>query len=425
MYTVVIDVPFRRLSNDAVEVAADWARSLILLRDSFNGRFGSLTIAAPEMPPGTGPITEQQPVTVRNREDGIDFVRIGSTLWKTRGFWSHYFQIRGVLNGLIARSDVVHAGINNLYWPYSLTGFHAAARANKTTVFILDGDAILRERQLAEGTCVWTRLKTQAYCRLYYRQAKHAVSVADLSLLKGRALYDRYAASAKNAKQFYNTSYTVKDIIANNCLESKRRQVLSGAPLRCVSIGRLVRYKEVSHTIEAVARAAAGATNLTLDIIGDGPDRHRLSGMTAALKANDIVRFLGAREYGSDLLRQLRDYHLMMFTSLAEETPRALFDGMAAGCALAAYDIPFTREIVSECRHGALVPRRDVTALSDAVRDLHHNRAKLASLMTNAASVSTKHSAEVWYRRRAEWTTDAYDHCQRRRNIGFAGVSPG
>lgn len=53
MYLVVINVPFRPINDGAAEVASDWHRSLILLGDSFGGRFGQIVAAAPALPPPT------------------------------------------------------------------------------------------------------------------------------------------------------------------------------------------------------------------------------------------------------------------------------------------------------------------------------------------------------------------------------------
>ena len=47
MYSVVISVPFRRMNDRVCEVAGDWGKSIVLLRDSLQGRFGPLVIAAP------------------------------------------------------------------------------------------------------------------------------------------------------------------------------------------------------------------------------------------------------------------------------------------------------------------------------------------------------------------------------------------
>jgi glycosyltransferase involved in cell wall biosynthesis len=181
-------------------------------------------------------------------------------------------------------------------------------------------------------------------------------------------------------------------------------------------LGRLVDYKGIDYAIKAVAAAAGQGTPITFDIIGDGPAEKQLRQVALDAGAGPAVRFLGPRVYGPELLREIRAYHVMLFTSLAEETPRALFDGMAAGCALMAFAIPFVRQVVEQCRHGAAVPIGDIAALTEALRGAHCDRNTQAQWMRAAVEAAHGNAADVWYRRRAEWTFEAYErHCATQR----------
>jgi glycosyltransferase involved in cell wall biosynthesis len=169
----------------------------------------------------------------------------------------------------------------------------------------------------------------------------------------------------------------------------------------------------VHHTIRAISEAASRGVNVTLDVIGDGPAEEELKQLATSVGIAQRVRFLGLRPYGPELLREIAAYHLMLFTSTAEETPRSLFDGMAAGCGLLAFDLSFTRQVVEQCGHGAVVARGDVRRLADELLSLDRQRQKLIDWMKTAARCAPEHTAEVWYRRRAQWTFDAYDRHQR------------
>src|SRR6187549_1576366 len=200
MYTKTTGVPFRRKDGAHCEVAGDWAQALFLLRDSFRGRFGPLTIASPELPPGDGPIGEQVVTTISEAEDGIRFVSLGSTTWRARQFWQSYRRIRAECDRLAAEADVFHSGINDLWQPYALMGFNAARRSGKTTVFVLDGDAIQRLRDLHRNDSLYLRARNAGYNAVYARVAARAVAQADLALLKGEQLHRRYGRWARNAK---------------------------------------------------------------------------------------------------------------------------------------------------------------------------------------------------------------------------------
>jgi len=412
MYTVVINVPFRRKSPDLCEVSSDWAKSLLLLRDSLNDRFGRITVAAPLLPPGDGPIGQQTPQLLSERNDGIRFVALGETRWRARHFWRHSHKIRATCIKLAQGSDVVHAGIGNLWQPYAFFGFCAGHRMGTTTIFVQDGDMVQRIRDLTRDKSLHVRLRTSIYCALLYQFIKWGVARADLSLLKGQALHQRYGRFARNAKDFYDTSFHAADIIPLSDLTLKCDGALKGHALRCLVLGRLVDFKCIDHAIHAVVIAARSRVRIQLDIIGDGPDKARLKTLVKSLGAEQFVHFLGGRLYGPELLRDIASYHILLFTSLAEEPPRSLFDAMAGGCSLLAYDIPYTRQVIDQCRHGHCVPKGNVPELARRLCELDQDRPKLIALMQRAAEVSEEHSADKWYKSRAAWTIKAYERHQ-------------
>jgi glycosyltransferase involved in cell wall biosynthesis len=406
MYTLTIGVPFRRLDEHCCEVASDWAKSLKLLRDSLGGRFGPITVAAPALPAGDGLIGQQTPMTIDTRSDEIRFAELGIKGWRARQFWRAYRAIRSTIDQLAKNSQVVHCGVNDLWQPYAMMGYYAAMRANVTSVFVLDGDAVRRRGDLGANKGPMSRLSDSVYCALYMRLVRKAVAQADLSLLKGRALHERYGAYARNARDFFDTSFDAGDIIETEPLARKCDDVRSGQTIRCLSLGRLVDYKGVDHTICSILQAAAGGANVSLDVIGEGPAEEELKQLAGG---SDRVRFLGRRPYGPQLLSEIGAYHMLLFTSTAEETPRSLFDGMAAGCGLLAFDLSFTRQVVEQFAHGVVVPKGNVAELAQVLLSLHHDRQKLVSWMKLAAQHAPQNTAEVWYQRRAQWTFEAYE----------------
>jgi len=409
MYLVVISVSFRPISHGVAEVASDWGRSLILLRDSFGDRFGELVVAAPALPPGDGPIKEQQPMRLHAVADGIRFVKLGDTRWRARHFWRHYFQVRRICNRLVRQADILHAGTGNLYQPFGHIAFKAACRAGTTTVFVQDGDVIGRLNDLARGRSLGHRLKTGIYCWVFQRIVRRAVARASLCLLKGHAVHARYVRFARNARDFYDTSHSTDSVISPASLEHKCARIRSGGPIRCLSLGRLCDFKCVDHSIRAVVEAVRQGVPVSLDIIGDGPDEPRLRKLVTELEASNLVQFLGPRSYGPELLRQIADYDVLMFTSLADETPRSIFDGFAGGCALLAYSLPYTEQVIDETGAGYCAMRGDPSAITTALIEWHDKRNSLADCVSRAARAGGEHCAEQWYARRAEWTLEAHN----------------
>lgn len=64
-------------------------------------------------------------------------------------------------------------------------------------------------------------------------------------------------------------------------------------PFRLVFMGRLADWKTVDVTLTAPARCRANGVAATLDLLGDGPERARLSAMVSELGLTEAVRFHG------------------------------------------------------------------------------------------------------------------------------------
>lgn len=412
MYSIVIHVPFRRRDQRRCEVASDWAKSIELLRDSFRGRFGPVQIVAPELPAGEGPIGSQSPRTLDAEDDGVMFRSLGPAGLRTRAFWTNYPRIRAACESAARDSQVVHAGVGNIYQPYPLLGFRAA-RGRATTVFVMDTDAVAQIRDMAKGSPLTKRLGAGAVASVYERAARSSVREASLCLLKGRLLMDRYASDARDARSFYDTSFAAADIIDATRLDEKCGEAMRGGEVRAVTVGRLIDRKCVDHTIRAIHRARQRGAMISLDLIGDGPERAALETLSHELGLGGVVRFVGSMAYGPGLMRTLAGYHVQVFSPTAEDTPRALFDGLASGCALAAYGVPFVREIADSCGHGEVAAVGDEAALAAAMVRLCEDRGGLVNRMRAAVAAAPAQTAESWYRRRAEWTIEAYERDQR------------
>jgi hypothetical protein len=119
------------------------------------------------------------------------------------------------------------------------------------------------------------------------------------------------------------------------------------------------------------------------------------------------VRFLGMRVYGPELLSDLANYDALFFTPIAEDTPRMIFDGYAAGLPLLGYGIEYVREREAEDGAARSVPTRDVGAAAAMLCSFDRDRGQLANLTKRAREAALYHAADAWYRRRAEWTYEA------------------
>ena len=99
-------------------------------------------------------------------------------------------------------------------------------------------------------------------------------------------------------------------------------------PIRFLSMGRLLHWKGFNLGLCAFAQASLEKSEYW--IIGDGPERKRLSALASELGIADRVRFWGSlpRE---EALRKLGECHVLVHPSLHDFSPTVCVEAMAAG----------------------------------------------------------------------------------------------
>jgi len=100
---------------------------------------------------------------------------------------------------------------------------------------------------------------------------------------------------------------------------------------------------------------------------GGGDRQASLEQLSTDLGLNAQVHFLGQRQ---DVHELLLTHRICVLISHWEGFGLALVEGMAAGCAVVASDVPGMREIITDGVDGLLVPPDDPTDLADSLERL-------------------------------------------------------
>lgn len=134
-----------------------------------------------------------------------------------------------------------------------------------------------------------------------------------------------------------------------------------GSTGRVLMAGRLVPQKDVGLAIAAFRDALAFRPGLSLEIVGDGPERPRLEAIARGLP----VRFHG---HVQDLAPHFASADSLLLTSRFEGTPSVVIEALAAGVPVVATDCsPFVAEMLDGPGRGRLVKRRSAPALARAL----------------------------------------------------------
>lgn len=403
MYVIPIRVPLFR-DGSALFVQSDWRRAVSLLRDSLEGRYGDLHLVSPWLSVAD-PLATEQPLEPLDLP-GVRATPVYHAGIRARSFWSRgVLALRAAMSEALGDADVVHAGLDELYRPMMGLSFGAASARGVPTVFVQDTDVVVQMLQLA-GREPSAQARALAYGSVYEQLCRRCVRRADLTLLKSGTLERRYAPHSKNLMTFEDTSYLSSEILAEDAVERRLATLDEPRPLRFVYCGRLIGRKGVDGSLRVLAAARALGAKVELEVIGSGPEEARLAALGEELGLGDAVRFTGNATYGPALLQRLGTFDALLFTPTAEDTPRMIFDGYAAGLPLVGSPIPYVEERARADGATLLLPKAPDEA-ARTLLELDRQRPRLAELARRARRAALFHAADSWYRRRAERTHEA------------------
>ena len=395
MYLIATHIP---IHTDGTRHYTDisWQRDLILTRDWLARPYGGLTLIAPSRPLQSTD-TQGMALVPIGVDDGIRVVPSFDTRGRARQFWLHD---RHVWNADVRRelagARVFHTAACDVFRPFTFMAHSAAVRAGVPTVFVgPDMDFHVTLPRTLQG-----RLQ----CAVFDRWTQRALQRARLGLLKEGLVYDRYQRHGSNVKAVCHSMHSETDVIDSDRLEQRLQTLDSGRALRAVYAGRFVRRKGLHDAVTAVANACNNGAAIELHLYGGGPEEQALRTQAAALGIQDRVVFHGVVEYSPAFIQTLAEFDLFLFMPTEEDTPRALFDTMAAGLPLVGTRIPFLQTRVAKDRQGVLVDIGDTQGAAGELASLHRDLERLHALSRNARTGGLRHSVDQWYRLRAEWT---------------------
>ncbi len=161
--------------------------------------------------------------------------------------------------------------------------------------------------------------------------------------------------------------------------------IRGGPQLRALYLGRLLPYKGVDTALRALAQVRNTA-NVTLDIVGDGPDRVRLEALTQSLKLEGRVVFHGAVPV-TEVPPRMQACDVYVFPSVRESGGSTVMEAMAAGKPVIVANHGGPAETVTPDSGFALdadSPSALVSALAQTLHSLAHDEER-RSLMGRSA----------------------------------------
>jgi glycosyltransferase involved in cell wall biosynthesis len=121
-------------------------------------------------------------------------------------------------------------------------------------------------------------------------------------------------------------------------------------PLRLLFVGRLIdSHKGVFRLPLILAACRARGLPVTLSVIGDGPDRRRLTRLFAQKGVSDLVAMMGMQP-PSAIASAMRDHHVFVFPTNTEGMPLVVLEAQANGCVPVVTMLPGITDVAVEDR---------------------------------------------------------------------------
>jgi glycosyltransferase involved in cell wall biosynthesis len=166
----------------------------------------------------------------------------------------------------------------------------------------------------------------------------------------------------------------------------------AGEGLRVVYSGRLDHTQKGVLLLPGIAkRVAEAGLRMQFNIVGDGPDRDRLSEFVRQARVEQIVTMCGGLDHESSL-NFMNQSDVLLMPSFYEGLPFALLEGMASGCVPVVSRLPgITDDLIDDEQNGFLVSPGDIVGFSECLIRLGRDAALLQRMRMKAWSSARDH----------------------------------
>jgi len=153
-------------------------------------------------------------------------------------------------------------------------------------------------------------------------------------------------------------------------------------------VGRLLRYKGTHVVVEAVRRLIHEGRELTVRVVGRGPELEALKRQAREGGIADRVEFVGFIRSHADVLRAMSQSRLVVSASTIEGFGLVLLEAMALGVPYVASNIEAFAEVTDGGKGGFLVDSQRVDEFTSSIRRLLDDDNLYADCVADALSVA-------------------------------------
>lgn len=166
-------------------------------------------------------------------------------------------------------------------------------------------------------------------------------------------------------------------------------------PWRLITVGRLTPNKNHTVALAATRLLVDRGFEVSIDVVGDGPERQRLEAESRSSGIADRVRFHGMVDH-SRVLTLLAEADLQVLTTRQEGYGKVLLEGMVVGLVPILTDSPMADDISGHGTRGEVVRADLPNEVADAVESLIADRGRWSSMADEARRYAGTHTLEAY-----------------------------
>ena len=202
-------------------------------------------------------------------------------------------------------------------------------------------------------------------------------------------VYGTWPGSARHVIPFFTSLLTAEQL---ERAQASARRPRRGPELRVVYTGRLSKAKNVDVLLRAVARVRAAGHEVSVTVVGEGPERMALEQLAGSFGMAAHTEFTGGLTF-DEVLGQLEAADALVLASETEGWPKSIAEGMAFGLACIGSNIGIVPQMLGEGR-GMTVAPRDEDGLAAAIGKIAESPDRLEPMRLAAAEWGQRYSLE-------------------------------
>ena len=211
--------------------------------------------------------------------------------------------------------------------------------------------------------------------RTLFKAAEYIMAKwTDVIITMNEEDYSSAQKMKKGSKHIYKVHGVGIDVksfeLARNNRKEKRKELkLCDEDIAIVSAGDLIKRKNYSTSIKAIAECKNHRIHYF--ICGKGPEEEHLISLIKDLHLENQVHLLGFRPDVKDIMGAS---DIFLFTTLQEGLPRSLMEAMACGLPCIASKVRGNVDLIEDRVNGILCDAKDINQFANAIMTLCSNK---------------------------------------------------